>query len=136
MFRRNLRCDGNSWQIFKYSIGKQNMSDSVVGISLPHGLFKDKVALVTGSSRGVGRATAVRLAEGGANVVVNYLSNDVEAHETVRMCKGCGVESIAVAADTAEFMAAQSLAKAAIEELNQLLDPKRELIATEEEATA
>ena len=92
------------------------MSDSVVGISLPHGLFKDKVALVTGSSRGVGRATAVRLAEGGANVVVNYLSNDVEAHETVRMCKGCGVESIAVAADTSEFMAAQSLAKATIEE--------------------
>src|SRR5262245_29550012 len=92
------------------------MSDSVVGISLPSGLFKDKVALVTGSSRGVGRATAVRLAEGGANVVVNYLSNDYEARDTVRMCEDRGARSIAVAADTSEFMAAQSLAKAAVDE--------------------
>jgi 3-oxoacyl-[acyl-carrier protein] reductase len=91
------------------------MTDGFVGISLPNGLFKGKVALVTGSSRGVGRATALRLAEGGANVVVNYLSNEIEARETVKMCEERGAETITVAADTSEFLAAQSLAKAAID---------------------
>jgi 3-oxoacyl-[acyl-carrier protein] reductase len=91
------------------------MNDSVVGISLPNGLFKGKTAVVTGSSRGVGRATAVRLAEGGANIVINYLSNEIEARETVKMCEGLGAESFAVAADTSEFLAAQELAKKTIE---------------------
>jgi 3-oxoacyl-[acyl-carrier protein] reductase len=91
------------------------MNDGVVGVSLPNGLFKGKVAIVTGSSRGVGRATAVRLAEGGANVVINYLSNEIEAHETVRICEERGVESFAVGADTSEFLQAQELAKKTVE---------------------
>lgn len=91
------------------------MNDDAVGISLPNGLFKAKTAIVTGSSRGVGRATAVRLAEGGANVVVNYLSNEIEAQETVRMCRERGVESFAVAADTSDFLQAQELAKQTVE---------------------
>jgi 3-oxoacyl-[acyl-carrier protein] reductase len=91
------------------------MSEASVAIPLPGDLFAGKVAIVTGSSRGVGRATAVRLAEGGANVVVNYLSNEAEAAETVRLCEEKGVEAIAVAADTSEFTHAQELAKAAVE---------------------
>ena len=91
------------------------MSEPSVPIHLPANLFKGKTAIVTGSSRGVGRATAVRLAEGGANVVVNYLSNEAEASETVELCKGKGVDSVAVKADTSEFLQAQNLAKQAIE---------------------
>jgi 3-oxoacyl-[acyl-carrier protein] reductase len=91
------------------------MSESAVSVRLPSDLFKGKNAIVTGSSRGVGRATAVRLAEGGANVVVNYLSNEAEALETVEMCKAKGVESFAVKADTSDFSQAQSLAKQTIE---------------------
>jgi 3-oxoacyl-[acyl-carrier protein] reductase len=91
------------------------MNDGIVGISLPNGLFKGKVAIVTGSSRGVGRATAVRLAEGGANVAINYLSNEIEAHETVRMCEELGIESFAAGADTSEFLQAQELAKKTVE---------------------
>ena len=83
--------------------------------ALPNNLFAGKTAIVTGASRGVGRATALRLAEAGANVVVNYLSNEAEAHETVRMCKELSVESIAVGADISEFLQAQSLAKASVE---------------------
>jgi len=83
--------------------------------SLPPALFRGKTAIVTGSSRGVGRATAIRLAEGGANVVVNYVSNEIEADETVRMCAGHGVESFAVRADTSEYSQAQELARRAIE---------------------
>ena len=56
---------------------------AVVAIQLPSELFQGKTAIVTGSSRGVGRATAVRLAEAGANIVINYLSRHVEAGEVV-----------------------------------------------------
>jgi 3-oxoacyl-[acyl-carrier protein] reductase len=63
----------------------------------------------------VGRATAVRLAEAGANVVVNYLSNEAEAAETVRLCVQKEVEAIAVRADTSDLVHAQELAKATIE---------------------
>ena len=47
------------------------MSEQSVEIQLPNNLFAGRTAIVTGASRGVGRATALRLAEGGANVVVN-----------------------------------------------------------------
>ena len=93
------------------------MSEAPVSISLPNDLFAGKNAIVTGSSRGVGRATALRLAEGGANVVVNYLSNEAEALETVEQCKAQGAESFAVQADTSEFLQAKELADRAVANL-------------------
>ena len=96
------------------------MSETVVSVQLPNNLFAGKSAIVTGSSRGVGRATALRLAEGGANVVVNYLSNIGEAAETVRMCEEKGVRAIAVQGDVSEFAAAQAIAKAALDEFGQI----------------
>ncbi len=84
--------------------------------SLPNGLFAGKTAIVTGSYRGVGRATAIRLAEGGANVVVNFLSNDGEAAETVRLCKDKGAAAIAVKADVSDLLQARELASRAAEE--------------------
>lgn len=86
-----------------------------MGINLPRELFAGKTAIVTGSSRGVGRATALRLAEAGANLVVNYLERHAEADEVVAGCQARGVEAIAVQADTSDFLEAQNLAKAAIE---------------------
>ncbi len=96
------------------------MTVQPVSIGLPNNLFAGKTAIVTGASRGVGRSTAVRLAEGGANVVVNYLSNDVEAAETVRLCEENGVEAIAVQADVSEMLAAQELAKKALEKFRRI----------------
>ncbi len=49
------------------------MSETPVEIKLPANLFQGKTAIVTGASRGVGRAVAMRLAESGANVVLNFL---------------------------------------------------------------
>lgn len=96
------------------------MSEIPVGIHLPDNLFAGKTAVVTGASRGVGRATAVRLAEGGANVVVNYLSNDAEAAETVRMCEEIGGHAIAVQGDVSDFLHAQAIAKKAIERFGHI----------------
>ena len=96
------------------------MNELPIETELPKDLFAGKCAVVTGSSRGVGRATALRLAEGGANVVVNYLSNEAEALEVVRLCQNKGVESIAVQADVSEYLEAQRLAKAAIERFGKI----------------
>lgn len=96
------------------------MSDLTVNTSLPSELFADKTAIVTGASRGVGRATALRLAEGGANLVVNCLSNTGEAAETVRMCEEKGVRAIVVQADVSEFSGAQAVARSALEAFGRI----------------
>ena len=61
--------------------------------------LEGKVALVTGASRGIGRAIAVRLGQLGANVAVNFLSSRDGAEETVRLVQQQGVESLAIRAD-------------------------------------
>ena len=58
-----------------------------------------KVAMVTGSGRNIGRATAIELARRGANVVVNARSNQAEADSVVAEIKGLGSRAIAVIAD-------------------------------------
>ncbi len=58
-----------------------------------------KVAIITGASRGIGRAVAKRLAQDGFAVVVNYLSNAAEAEEVVAELKGIGGNAIAVQGD-------------------------------------
>ncbi len=96
------------------------MDTNTSEILLPNNLFTGKTAIVTGATRGVGRATALRLAEGGADVVVNYLSNEAEALETVGMCKAKGVGAITVQADVSEFIGAQAIAKQTLERFGRI----------------
>ncbi len=96
------------------------MDERETSIGLPGNLFAGKTAIVTGASRGVGRATALRLAEGGANVVVNFLSNAGEAAETVRLCEEKGVEAIAAQADVSEMLEARELANKAVERFGRI----------------
>ena len=62
-----------------------------------------KVALVTGASRGIGKAIAIELAKNNINVVINYNRNGEEAVAAVEELKKIGVESIAVKADVSNF---------------------------------
>ncbi len=89
-------------------------------IELPKNLFAGKTAVITGASRGVGRATALRLAEAGADVVVNYLSREDAANETVALCKEKGVDAIAVQGDVSEWSAAHNIADKTIEKFGKI----------------
>ena len=70
-----------------------------------------KTALVTGGSRGIGKAIALRLAEFGANIVVNYTSNSQKAEETVSEIKEMGRDAIALQANVADFSQIEELVK-------------------------
>jgi len=63
-----------------------------------HG-FEGKVALITGASRGIGRALALRLAARGTNVIVNYKQNEELARETVAEIERLGATGLAIRAD-------------------------------------
>ena len=89
-------------------------------ISLPKELFAGKTAIVTGASRGVGRATALRLAQAGANVVVNFLKNEIDANEVVRLCQQENVEAIIVQADVSKYDEAQKIARATLDKFGRI----------------
>ena len=82
--------------------------------------LKDKIALVTGSSRGVGRAVAVGFAKEGANVVVNYTSKKKAADEVVEIIQSMGSKAIAVKADVAQKTNAENLVNSAIDTFGRL----------------
>ena len=64
---------------------------------------KRKIALVTGSSKGIGKAIAMELARNGMNVVVNYYRDEQEAVAVVMELKKIGADAIAVKADVSKF---------------------------------
>jgi glucose 1-dehydrogenase len=88
--------------------------------------LQGKVAIVTGASRGIGRATAIELARCGAKVVVNYRSHPEEAAEVVETIKNIAAEekngagAVAVAADVADFGQVQQLVAAAKDNFGRL----------------
>lgn len=74
-----------------------------------------RMALVTGSSAGLGRSMAIKLAERGANVLINYASSREDGEAVAEICRGHGVEVKLVQADVGEPAGCQALADAADE---------------------
>lgn len=68
-----------------------------------------KVALITGSSRGIGRACAVEMARAGADICVNYLSHGDEAEEVVAEIQALGRQAIAVGCDVSDRAAVDTM---------------------------
>jgi 3-oxoacyl-[acyl-carrier protein] reductase len=82
--------------------------------------LRDKVAVVTGASRGIGRAIAVTLAAEGARVVVNYHANPQSAEQVVNEIVSAGGQATARQADVGDFAQAEGLVKFAIETYGDL----------------
>ncbi|MFJ5963421.1 3-oxoacyl-[acyl-carrier-protein] reductase [Bacillus sp. NPDC093026] len=78
-------------------------------------MLTNKTAVVTGSSRGIGRSIAIDLAKNGANVVVNYSGNEAKANEVVDEIKALGQKAFAVKADVSNVDEVQALMKTAVE---------------------
>lgn len=83
------------------------------------GRFEGKVAVVTGSSSGIGQAIAVRLAGEGASIVIDYHSHPEGAEDTQKQiaATGSGAKSIIVSADVSTVAGGQSLITAAADQL-------------------
>lgn len=72
-----------------------------------------KTAIVTGGSRGIGRAACVALSKKGFNIVVNFTNGEEAANQTVALCEAEGVKAIAVKADVSSAPQCEALVKAA-----------------------
>lgn len=82
--------------------------------------MEGKVALVTGGSRGIGRAICLELARRGAAVAVNFAGNEAAAQETAEACRALGVQAEIFRADVADPAACEELVKAVKERFGQV----------------
>ncbi len=82
--------------------------------------LRGKCALVTGSSRGIGRAIALELGRQGANVAVNYAGNEQKAEEVVAELGQLGVQSIKIKANVADESEVKAMVKEVITTFGQL----------------
>lgn len=82
--------------------------------------LKDKAALVTGASRGIGRAIALEFAQRGASVMINYNQSPAAADQVVAEIQEMGGRAFSAQADVADFQQAQDLVKKTIDLLGNL----------------
>jgi 3-oxoacyl-[acyl-carrier protein] reductase len=84
------------------------------------GKLEGKVALVTGSGRNIGRATVLKLAAEGANVVVNARANEQEAHSVAREAQDLGVKALPIIADVGKRDEVEAMAAKALSEFGRV----------------
>jgi len=69
----------------------------------------NRVALITGGSRGIGRGIAVRLAQEGARIAISYRSNKMAAQQALRQLQASGADCVAVETDVTNAASAEQL---------------------------
>lgn len=88
--------------------------DGVDKTALPSSLLRGQVAIVTGGARGIGRATVLRLAEAGADVIINYARNEDAAEEVARLARELGVQAQPLRADVSDVNQTAALVAATV----------------------
>jgi len=83
-------------------------------------MLTGKTAVVTGASRGIGRAIALKMAEQGANVALVYAQNEEAARKVCAEAQGCGVKAEAYRCDVADFEAVRQLIKTVLDDFGGL----------------
>ena len=83
-------------------------------------LLEGKIALVTGATRGIGRAIALKFAENGANVAFTYLSSAAAAETLVAEIEALGCRAVAYASNAADFADAHSVVEQVLAEFGQI----------------
>jgi len=83
-------------------------------------LLEGKIALITGASRGIGRAMAIRFAEEGADVAFTYLASEAKAQALVKELKAMGSNAKAYKSDAGSFEQAEALTKAVFEDYKRI----------------
>ena len=83
-------------------------------------LLANKTALITGASRGIGRAVALELAKAGAKVAVNYAGNKKAAEEVAGLIEAAGGQALLVQADVADSAAVDAMIKAVVEKFGSI----------------
>ena len=82
--------------------------------------FKDKVVLVTGSSRGIGRSIAIAFAKEGANVIINYSKSSVDASVAYEIVSSYGNKCMAIKADVSVESDVKSMIDTIIKEFGKI----------------
>lgn len=82
--------------------------------------LKGKTAVVTGGSRGIGKAIAMKLAALGANIVINYNSNSASVDQVIKEIEEMNVKAVKVQGDVSSFEDAEKIIKTAVSEFGSL----------------
>lgn len=82
--------------------------------------LKGKTAVVTGGSRGIGKAIAMKLAALGANIVINYNSNSASVDQVIKDIEELGVKAVKIQGDVSKFEDAEKIIKTAVSEFGSL----------------
>jgi 3-oxoacyl-[acyl-carrier protein] reductase len=82
--------------------------------------LRNRVALVTGGSRGIGRGISMRLAKDGARIAIAYRSNKAAAQQSLRQLQASGADCVAVETDISDSERAEQLIKAVVDRFGRL----------------
>lgn len=82
--------------------------------------MKDRVAIVTGSARGIGKAIALELASKGAKVVINYAGSKDAALETAKLCQEKGAETLVIQGDVSKAEDCERIVKKTLESFGKI----------------